>query len=66
MTTISTGNSTRGYDSAEVSLVCDRLILMSKIHGNKTLIKKAISNYNIGLHSVITRAGDELPIILNK
>lgn len=61
---IKVGDSTRGYDSAMVVINAQgkaRLIGESVV-GRITVIRKCIANYNKGVMSYTTTAGDELPI----
>lgn len=61
---ISIGNSTHGYDQANVTLINNKLRLIGDISGNQKLVKKAIANYNRGNTFVSNSADDCLPINL--
>jgi len=57
------GDSTRGYTSAEIEIgkTGKARLVPDTISGTKSIIKKCIANYNRGLMSYVTSAGDELP-----
>jgi hypothetical protein len=60
------GNSTTGYDSAEITLTkTGKFKLVSgTIHGRSSVIKKLIANANRGQLEYITKAGDSLPVYI--
>jgi len=60
---VSIGNSTRGYDYADVITTAHGKIKLSgEIAGNKKLVARALANVNRGINTVVTNGGDELLI----
>ena len=62
------GDSTRGYDSASVTVTKQgkyRLI-EGTINGRKTLLRAAVANINRGEMQVLTSAGDSIPVYLQR
>jgi len=61
------GDSTRGYDNALVNVRPSGkiAIIEGSYSGRITIIKKCIANYNRGIMTYTTSAGDELPITVS-
>lgn len=60
------GDSTRGYDTAEVTKTTSGKykIVEGTIAGRKGWIRKAIANCNRGDFEYVTSAGDVLPVVI--
>ena len=62
-TKITIGDSTRGFDIAEMSGRAGNFRLVKgSIQGRAALLRRAVANLNRGQQSVVTTGGDELPI----
>lgn len=56
------GDSTRGYDIAEVTKNNQGKYVIGMVAGRITWIKKAIANVNKGSYEFVTSSGDVLPV----
>ena len=66
MTKLIIGNSTTGYDTAEVTKNTNGkyCIINGTIAGRVSWVKKAVANVNRGDYEFVTSAGDVLPVYI--
>ena len=56
------GDSTRGYDIAEITKNNQGKYVIGTFAGRITWLKKAVANINKGSYEFVTSAGDVLPV----
>lgn len=65
MKTILVGNNYRNWDWAEVEAIRGKLTITGAIHGDKSLIQRAISCYERGINIISDDTGEQVKIQLS-